>query len=276
MNRHERHRWDTGSSTAITLVVILFVASVAVFFGRSRINDAWFAFRAGDIPQEQGPAPTEVPRINLEPVPSLTPAPRPREINLSVPFSAQAPHGNWELPYQETCEETSAMLVDGFWSEREFTPDTAAAELRELVAWSQERFGFYFHTTVEQTAIILREYYGYDDVRVQHDITIDDVRRELAAGRPVILPAAGQLLGNKYFRQPGPVYHMLVAKGYTDDGRIITNDVGTRRGHNFIYDEDVLFNAIHDAPTGGDSWPPGVDPAEYILTGGKSMITVYN
>ena len=68
---------------------------------------------------------------------------------------------------------------------------------------------------------------------------------------------------------------MLVVKGFTADGQIITNDVGTSRGQNFVYDEVVFFEAIHDVPTGGDDWPPGVDPAEYILSGGKSMIVVH-
>lgn len=167
------------------------------------------------------------------------------------------------------------MLVDGFWSERTFTPDSADAELLELVAWSQRRFGFYFHTTAEQTATILREYYGYADVRVAYDIDIDDIKREVGEGRPVIVPAAGRLLGNENFRQPGPVYHMLVVKGFTKDGKIITNDVGTRRGHNYTYDEQVFLNAIHDVPSGGDDWPTGVEPADYILKGRRVMITVY-
>ena len=91
----------------------------------------------------------------------------------------------------------------------------------------------------------------------------------------MIVPAAGRLLGNKYFQQPGPVYHMLVVKGFTSDGKIITNDVGTRRGQNYVYDEDVFLNAIHEVPAGGDAWPPGVDPAEYIQTGRRAMITVH-
>ena len=31
--------------------------------------------------------------------------PLPAEINLKVPFTAQAPHANWELPYGEACEK---------------------------------------------------------------------------------------------------------------------------------------------------------------------------
>jgi hypothetical protein len=265
-------------------VFLLIAASTFMILERSAVREFVSRLTAPDLPEERGPvraAPTVVittplagrtPRPTNQAIPTPTPI---TEINLAVPFSAQAPHGNWELPYQEACEEASAMLVDAFWSERTVTPDGANAELLGLVAWQQQRFGYYFHTTAAETATILREFYGYDDVRVFTDIGIADIRREVAAGRPVIIPAAGRLLGNPNFRQPGPVYHMLVVKGFTADGRFITNDVGTRNGHNYLYDAATLLNAIHDVPTGGDDWPAGVDPAEYILTGGRAMIVVY-
>lgn len=271
MFRKQRNNYRRGYA-AVIVVTVLFAASAMVWFGRGRINDLWYSLRAPSVPYEVGPART-TPAVTFGP--RATQEPQPLEINLAVPFSSQAPHGNWDLPYQETCEEASAMLVNGFWKGRSFTPDSANVELLDLVEWSKNRFGFYFHTTVEQTAVILREFYGYRDVRVFHDITLKDIKREVSAGRPVIIPAAGRELGNRFFRQPGPVYHMLVVKGFMADGTIITNDVGTRRGHNFVYDEDVFFNAIHDVPMGGDDWPPGVDPAQYILTGGKSMLVVY-
>lgn len=271
----KRKRTWKRANAAIPLVVVLCVASAFIWLRRTAVQDYWYSLRAPQVPAEvparTSVSPTVSPAITYDP----RPTPLPSEMNLAVPFSPQAPHGNWELPYQETCEEASAMLVDGFWKGRTFTPDGADAELRDIVAWSRQRFGFYFHTTAEQTAVILREFYGYRDVRVFHDITLEDIKREVAEGHPVIVPAAGRLLGNPYFRQPGPVYHMLVVKGYTADGRIVTNDVGTRRGQNFVYDEDVLFNAIHDVPTGGDDWPPGVEPADYILTGSTAMIVVY-
>jgi len=136
------------------VLVVLFAFSASAFIWRDQLRDYITALRTPDIPREQGPIITTPGPVGI---PQETPRPRPLEINLGVPFSSQAPHGNWELPYQETCEETSAMLVDGFWSGRDFSPDSADAELLDLVGWSQRRFGFYFHTTVEQTAVIFRK-----------------------------------------------------------------------------------------------------------------------
>ena len=71
------------------------------------------------------------------------------------------------------------------------------------------------------------------------------MRREIASGRPVILPTSGKALGNPNFRNGGPVYHMLVLRGYTET-TFITNDPGTRQGKNYTYDIDVFMDAIGD------------------------------
>jgi hypothetical protein len=72
-----------------------------------------------------------------------------------------------------------------------------------------------------------------------------DIKKELAKGNPVIVPTAGRQLHNPNFRQPGPIYHMLVVKGYEGDN-FITMDVGTRNGYNYVYGQKVLFHAIAD------------------------------
>lgn len=226
------------------------------------------------------------------------------EINLDVPFSSQAPMKDWGMPYQEACEEMSAILVNEFYQRRksatkgknylsavDFNSDVGASILdpasadiavkkldavsadqaiQKLVAWEQSHFGFYKHTTAADTARILREYFGFERVEVQYDITLQDLKREVAAGRPVIVPLAGRKVGNIYYRRPGPVYHMFVVRGFTDDGRIITNDVGTQHGENYPYDEEIFFNAIHDAPSSGD----GMLTEEEIERGRKAMIVV--
>ena len=96
------------------------------------------------------------------------------------------------------------------------------------------------------------------------DITVADVRGALAAGNLVLLPAAGKLLGNPYYAQP-PLYHMVVVVGYDDEAEeFIVHDPGTRRGKNFRYKYDTLWNAVHD-------WTG--DP-KTILGGEKAMIVV--
>jgi hypothetical protein len=186
----------------------------------------------------------------------------PAEFNLAVPFTPQAPFAVWDELHDEACEETAVMMVDAFFTNRSFTPQSADDEINAIVNWELQTFGYWLDTTAEETAQILREKYGYQNVKVVYDIDINDIKWEVASGHPVILPAAGQLLGNIYFQQPGPLYHMLVVRGWTKDGQIITNDPGTKRGEGYLYDPDVLINAVHDW-NGGD-----------VENGRKAMIVV--
>jgi len=59
---------------------------------------------------------------------------------------------------------------------------------------------------------------------------------------------------------------MLVIKGY-DQNYFITNDVGTKRGENYKYKTDILFNAIHDY-NGKDE--------NYMRQGTKKMLIISN
>ena len=170
----------------------------------------------------------------------------PDTINLDVPFTPQAPHANWDLPYQEACEEASLLMVARYKNGNIInSPEDADLEIRKLVEFQNNFFGDYKDTTAEETAEIARIYYGFENTEVVYDFTAEDIKKELMAGHPVIVPAAGRQLPNPYFRSPGPLYHMLVIRGYTPD-RFITNDPGTKRGEEFVYKYADLLNAVHD------------------------------
>ena len=124
-------------------------------------------------------------------------------------------------------------------------------KLHEIKDFELQRFGYHKDTTAEETAVILKEFYKINGVKVVYDPAVADIKSALNEKKVIIIPAAGRKLGNPYFRQPGPLYHMLVIKGYTKEGNFVTNDPGTRRGADFIYDPGVLMNAIHDW-NGGD------------------------
>lgn len=168
------------------------------------------------------------------------------EINLAVPFTVQAPHANWDLPYKEFCEEASTLMAASYLKGEDIgTTDEANQKLLAVKAFEEKEFGFYEDTTIEQTAVILKKHFGIKNVDVLDNPTPDDFREALNAGKLVIMPAAGRELGNPFFTAPGPLYHMLVIKGYTGK-KFITNDPGTRRGADYVYSEDVLFSAMHD------------------------------
>ena len=196
--------------------------------------------------------------------PAAIAADLPAEINLDIPFASQAPFGNWEMPYQEACEEAAVIMAHYYLTGATLSAEKMNEEILKLVEWEKKTFGFYEDTNGAETARMLTEYFGDADVEVRYgaDVTIENIKREVAAGHPVILLAAGRLLPNPNFKPPGPLYHALIIRGYTKNGLIITNDPGTYKGKNFLYAPDVLYNAIHE-------WD-----ANNILDGKKVMIVV--
>lgn len=243
--------------TRLALAIILIGSMGALFAYRGQVT----AFVAERTARQKLPQPTKVTEVAKEP--KATEDNRlPQEFNLAVPFTSQAPYGDWNLPYKEACEEASVAMVDAFFKGRKFNKASATSEILGLVEWQTKTFGHWEDTNAEEVARILRERYGYKNVRVVYDPTLEMIKREVAQGRPVIVPAAGRLLKNRFFRQPGPIYHMLVVRGWTKNGVIITNDPGTKRGEGYLYKPEVLMNAVHD-------WNSGD-----IYNGRKVMIVV--
>jgi hypothetical protein len=188
-----------------------------------------------EIPAPSSAKPSRVPAAAI-----------PSTINLDIPFTSQAPFENWELPFKEGCEEASLLMVDRFYKGGRFIRESATDAILALVNFERSRLGSDQDTTAEQTALLAREYFGYAKVKVRYGpFTADDLKGELAAGHPLIVPMAGRLLGNPYFRRPGPYYHMLVIKGYTPKN-FITNDPGTKRGAGYEYSYAAVLNAMHD------------------------------
>lgn len=167
----------------------------------------------------------------------------PASVKIDVPFESQAPLQNWDALHEEACEEASLILVQRYLTGQMISPQQMDDEIHKLVNWETAN-GYAQDVTVSQLKDIAHGIYGLHGTIIT-DITADSIKRQIASGNPVIIPAAGQMLGNPYFTGQGPPYHMLVVIGY-DDTSFITNDVGTRRGANYRYSYSTLLNAVHD------------------------------
>lgn len=131
------------------------------------------------------------------------------------------------------------------------TTQQADDELVRLVG-VEEGMGWAPSITLDKLATLADQEYGLKKARIE-SASLEKLISELDAGRPIIIPAAGRDLGNPHFQHPGPIYHMLVLKGYDPDtDQFIANDPGTRHGADFRYDSATLLNAIHDYDAGED------------------------
>jgi|SRR3989344_296958 len=202
---------------------------------------------SSNIPTIKKVAPTEATPVPIAPVETVVPAPPDSisQLPLKVPFTPQAPLANWDPLHEEACEEASLLMVYYFRTGQKFaSPTEADLELKKLVAW-EEKNGYKVDLTAKELIDVARGYLKLSTGRIIVDPTIDQLKAELNSGRPVIVPAAGRELKNPYFTSPGPIYHMLVLKGY-DTTSFIVNDPGTRRGENYHYGFKPIMDALHD------------------------------
>ncbi len=166
--------------------------------------------------------------------------------NLAVPFFPQAPKKIWDKDHEDYCEEATLLGIDAFYRRKTYSLDEMESLLKKMRDWEIETFGYFESTSIEQTARIAREYLGYKKIRIIDNPTMEMIRAEVSAGRPVIVPANGKELKNPYFKNGGPVFHMYLVRGFTEGGDVIVNDPGTQHGENFVYKKENVLSSMHD------------------------------
>lgn len=208
--------------------------------------------------------PEEVKEEELEPISPVT-----TNIELIVPFTSQAPLANWsDSRQQDGCEEASAIMAI-YWARGwELTPQEAEDKILAISDWEQETYGVFHDTSASDTVEwIFKEYFNYEKVKIVNNITIQDIIKELEKGNLVIVPVNGQAIKNRFFQIPGPERHMVVITGYNYQTKeFTTNDPGTKNGHGYVYNENVLFNAIRDYETGDHEPIIGIQKTMIVVT----------
>jgi hypothetical protein len=193
-----------------------------------------------------------------------------KKVNIEVPFTSQAPFGNWgDSRLQDACEEASVLMAMKWVKGETLTSGEARDEFFAISSFQKENYGTYTDTSAQDTLErIINDYYQYNKAEVKYDFSIEDMLLELDKGNLLIVPTNGQKLNNPYYTGAGPLRHNLLVKGYDrTSNEFITNDPGTRHGANFRFSFSNLYNAIRDYPS-GDHKP--------ILENRKAMIIINN
>lgn len=209
-----------------------------------------------DTPTATNPSPT--------PAPDTAPtSPLPAKFLLPVPFYSQAPLSKWDVFHEEMCEEASILNAGLFLENKTLAKNQFETELHKIQNIEKDNVGEWKSTTVAQTKKWADVYFGGTlNIKIIDNPTIEDIETEIAAGHPVVVPLAGRDIGNPNFTPPGPVYHMLVIKGY-DTNNFITNDVGTRKGDSYVYKKNTIMQNMHD-------WNP-----QDIRLGARKVLVLY-
>lgn len=177
------------------------------------------------------------------------PASLPAYVSLPVPFTTQAPLGNW-VSSQHDCEEATLVMVDrylrGDHSGRAIDPETADAAIKRMTPWKPAE-----DLTDEQLGEMANDHLGW--AWQIFPATVLNIKQQLALGRPVIVGVRTHGLGNAdypgyyaHYEEPAwSVSHYLVVAGY-DAKTVILNDPGITRGHGYHITFDQLSYAISD------------------------------
>ena len=210
----------------------------------------WFAFSGGNT-QTSYVTPDLVPIDNTSATPSdQPPVNLPAAVILPVPFTPQAPLGNWAAR-QHTCEEASLVMVDrylhGDHSGALIDGHTADAAINQVTAWKPAQ-----DLTPLQVGEVAQKYMGWA-YKVLPSTRLN-MKQQLSLGRPLIVGVRTHGLGNSnypgyssHFEQAGwSVSHYLVVAGYDQNDTYILNDPGLTRGHGYHISYDQLMHAIDD------------------------------
>lgn len=171
----------------------------------------------------------------------------PTSLLLPVPFTPQAPTANWDELHNEACEEAVAIMAHEYFignAQLTLKPEFVETEITTITKWFTKQYSYYLDTTSTETASMIEELYNLNTTLVEN-FTENDIKQALTQNKLVLISFNGRLLGNPNYKRPGPIHHMLLIKGYSSEG-LITNDPGTKKGLNYSYDFETLFNAAGD------------------------------
>jgi len=164
--------------------------------------------------------------------------------NINVPFTVQAPDG-WYAPFDEACEESATVMLDNYYKGNTHI-NNPKAEILDIVEIENNLWGFDKDTNAHQMTHIINNYFPFE-ADTKTDPSLIAIKNEIDNNQPVLVPVYGRGLHNPNFRGAGPIYHVVIIKGYDDTRRqFITNEPGTIHGHDWRYGYDEMMNAIHD------------------------------
>ncbi len=186
----------------------------------------------------------------------------------AVPFTVQAPNGEWNNPlFQDGCEEAVLVMAAAWVNGTKLTKAGVKKEIESLSDFEVEQFDQAVDASLADTEFLLNTYFGITTAKLQTEVSIEDMKRAVAEGKIVIVPTDGRRLKNPNFKQPGPPRHMLVIVGYDDAAKeFFVNDPGTRKGEGYRYKESVLFDALLDYPTGNHAPVTSTDKVALMVS----------
>jgi len=200
-------------------------------------------------------APTATPELPATPTAPPTPTPLPPSVFIKVPYTSQFPYaGQWlgDNPHLEYCEAAALLMMADYYkgdARDRIPPAEADAGMGHIVDTERRTFPGVKDLPLTSVGTVGNQMFGLRPTVAPADL--DSIERQLAAGRPVIIPVMTRLPNGVALAPTygsGTVYHVILITGYdTAKGVLYTNDAGISAGHNYAYKWDILSAAMDSA-----------------------------
>ena len=187
----------------------------------------------------------------------------------TVPFSAQAPLGEWSDPRQQDgCEEASALMAVSWARGDNPSPEEFKATITAMSDWELDQFGYYIDTGINDTAErLIKTYLGHTKYEVQRSVNTDDLITALEAGSIALVPINGQVFEPFHYTPPGPARHMIVVHGYDPAQQLFSvHDPGTSQGANLQVTEEVMERSWRDYASGNQVAVPELPRSMIVIS----------
>ncbi|MEK7643935.1 MAG: papain-like cysteine protease family protein [Patescibacteria group bacterium] len=100
--------------------------------------------------------------------------PRPSQKIIDVPYTSQAPAGNWSEPWRNACEETTIYMVSSFYEDEPIKRDEAIKRIREIFKVKNEEFKVSYDESLATIAELIKTLDLPWTTRLVIDPTIED------------------------------------------------------------------------------------------------------
>ena len=173
-------------------------------------------------------------------------------VNLNVPYTSEIPNGRWVKPWNNACEEATIVMVEQFYAGNTSTKFSRAQAIKlmsPLFPIERKIFGTDTDTDAAQNAKLINDYTSFSAYIVNNP-TIEQIKDELSAGRPVISFHYGYDLKNPNipWRSGGSSYHVMPITGFDDNRQeFIVDDPGNdKSGIDYRYKYAIITSSLHD------------------------------
>lgn len=170
---------------------------------------------------------------------------------LDVPFTTQVPLGEWNDPRQrDGCEETSLVMAMMWVQGLRLTPEQIRLNIVGMSDYEQYFYGYFQDSSAEDTARLMRDYFNYPYVTVRHQVSVADIKEELASDHLALVPLNPRIISTTLFNS-ATINHMVVVVGYDDTtNEIIYHDPLHANGAFVRTAQSTFQKAMADYPSG--------------------------